>query len=74
MVLVGSIQNLTRGTVQVGELATERVLKIAKAAEAAKRLGQEAARAAGELELGAGDGIGACSRTHPLPGTVRFSP
>ena len=31
----------------------------AKAAEAAKRLGQEAARAAGELELGAGDGVGA---------------
>lgn len=46
-------------TAQVGELATERVLKIAKAAEAAKRLGQEAARAAGELELGAGDGVGA---------------
>lgn len=45
----------------MGELATERVLKIAKAAEAAKRLGQEAARAAGELELGAGDGVGTIS-------------
>jgi hypothetical protein len=65
---------LRRGTAQVGELATERVLKIAKAAEAAKRLGQEAARAAGELELGAGDGIGANFYTHPLPGSVRFSP
>eukprot|EP01046_Picozoa_sp_COSAG06_P051922 COSAG06_NODE_8589_length_2122_cov_3.394958_4_plen_192_part_00 len=47
---------------QVGELATERVLRIAKAAEAARRLGQEAARAAGELELGAGDGVGTCCR------------
>lgn len=43
----------------MGELATERVLKIAKAAEAAKRLGPAAARAAGALELGAGDGVGA---------------
>lgn len=44
---------------QVGELATERVLRIAKAAEEARKKGLEAARAAGDLELGAGDGVGA---------------
>ena len=46
---------------QVGELATERVLRIAKAAEEARKKGLEAARAAGDLELGAGDGVGTLS-------------
>ena len=39
----------------MGELATERVLKIAAAAEAARKLGQEGARASGALALGVGE-------------------
>lgn len=36
-------------------MATERVLKIAAAAEAARKLGQEGARASGALALGVGE-------------------